>query len=259
MPRRGHIPPMPRLCETCGASFFAYPYRIAKGQSRYCSLACVAEAQRRGQVSRTCATCGQVFTVKRSQHTQRYCSRACRGVSERLPLSDRFWSHVEKTDTCWLWTGAGGRRGYGFLNLDGRPYPAHRLAYELTYGLLLPGIWCLHHCDNPPCVRPDHLFLGTRGDNVRDMVAKQRHWAAVHPERVLRGAMHHSARHPELRPRGEAHARATLTNALVREIRRLYSEAHVSKSGIARGLGISRSCVQHVLAERTWRHVVSDS
>src|SRR3989304_7134143 len=85
-----------------------------------------------------------------------------------------FWKHVDKSSDCWIWKGCTAQ-GYGFPRLHGNGHVrAHRLAWELTYGLIPQGKWVLHHCDNPPCVRPDHLFLGTVQDNMRDAALKGR-------------------------------------------------------------------------------------
>lgn len=92
------------------------------------------------------------------------------------PLEERFWDKVQKTDGCWEWSGAR-TGGYGMLNL-GRQLGtkrAHILSYELNVGPT-DGRWVLHRCDNPPCVRPEHLFLGDVVDNNRDMADKGRAW-----------------------------------------------------------------------------------
>ena len=97
------------------------------------------------------------------------------------PLADRFWSHVDTAGECWEWTGARNtqRGGYGTFTESRksghRIWRAHRLAYELTYGPIPPGLVILHQCDNPACVRPDHLMAGTQADNIADMMAKGRH------------------------------------------------------------------------------------
>jgi hypothetical protein len=125
-----------------------------------------------------CLLCQAPFTVKAStirQGNGKYCSRQCYHFHSRRPLAERFWSHVIKTATCWLWQSTLSSSGYGLFSLyDGKQALAHRFAYELTYGLILPGIHCLHHCDTPLCVRPDHLFLGSHSDNMRDAQRKGR-------------------------------------------------------------------------------------
>lgn len=97
------------------------------------------------------------------------------------PIADRFWSHVERGDEgCWEWQG--GRRlaghqsekGYGYFWLNNGYVRAHRMAWELTNGPIPDDMVVCHKCDNPPCVRPDHLFLGTHGDNHRDAMVKGR-------------------------------------------------------------------------------------
>lgn len=96
------------------------------------------------------------------------------------PPETRFWSHVDKTGDCWLWTASvfKDRYGYGKFNAASekptRVVYAHRFSWELANGPIPDGLWVLHHCDNPPCVRPDHLFLGTQSANVADMHSKGR-------------------------------------------------------------------------------------
>lgn len=93
---------------------------------------------------------------------------------EPRPLTERFWRHVRKTDDCWLWLGG---PGYGRLRTGGKGTPLvgpHRLAWELAYGPVPDGLIVCHRCDNPRCVRPDHLFVGTHGDNARDRERKGR-------------------------------------------------------------------------------------
>jgi hypothetical protein len=83
----------------------------------------------------------------------------------------RFWPKVRKDRGCWVWTGATTTTGYG--RLSGQP--AHRLSWEIHHGPIPAGLFVCHRCDNPGCVRPDHLFLGTHEANMADMVAKGRH------------------------------------------------------------------------------------
>jgi len=95
----------------------------------------------------------------------------------RTPIETRFWAKVQRTEECWLWTGSCGRNGYGHIGRAGHEGGwelAHRLSWVLHNGEIPAESHVLHRCDNPPCVRPDHLFLGTHKDNMRDMVAKGR-------------------------------------------------------------------------------------
>lgn len=91
------------------------------------------------------------------------------------PLPDRFWDKVTKSDECWEFRGARNSSGYGIFQM-GRgigTQKAHIVAWELTRGAR-NGLWVLHKCDNPPCCRPDHLYLGTQADNARDMSRRGR-------------------------------------------------------------------------------------
>lgn len=90
-------------------------------------------------------------------------------------ITERFWSKVRRSAGCWEWTASRTKRGYGqFLLTTGRPILAHRMVWVLTHGVIPDGLYVCHKCDNPQCVRPDHLFLGSQGDNMRDMSAKGR-------------------------------------------------------------------------------------
>ena len=136
---------------------------------------------------------------------------------------------------CHEWTGyCHPTRGYGQIGLGVRSAgigETHRVAYELAHGPIPPGMFVCHRCDNPPCVNPDHLFLGTHTDNMRDMVTKGRGSGA-------RGLRNHNAR---------------LTDEQVQEIRAQYVPG-VNASKIARRFGISRQYVRE-LAQGKWRKV----
>src|SRR3989337_2953646 len=92
---------------------------------------------------------------------------------QRQSLTDRFWKYVVKSDGCWEWSGTKSR-GYGVLThaIDRAGVLAHRLSWMLHFGAIPAGLNVCHHCDNPPCVRPTHLFLGTHSDNHADMMQK---------------------------------------------------------------------------------------
>lgn len=85
-----------------------------------------------------------------------------------------FWTRVEKTGNCWIWTGRTLPTGYGRFWLTGREVYSHRFAWEMAHGAIPVGMSVCHTCDNPSCVRSDHLFLGTQKDNMADAKAKGR-------------------------------------------------------------------------------------
>jgi hypothetical protein len=88
-----------------------------------------------------------------------------------IPLMDRFWTKVDKTGDCWMWTACRDRQGYGQIDAQ----RAHRVAYADRHGPIPAGMYVLHSCDNPPCVNPAHLRLGTHEENMREMVERARH------------------------------------------------------------------------------------
>lgn len=93
-------------------------------------------------------------------------------------LRAEFWSRVERGTDCWEWTRQRDRYGYGRFWLEGKHRKAHRVAWELTRGPIPAGLYVCHSCDNPSCVRPLHLHLGTNADNQREAVARGRNYHA---------------------------------------------------------------------------------
>lgn len=150
-------------------------------------------------------------------------------------LRERFWSKVAigQPDECWLWTANAHKRGYGaFVLRKYHPFPASRVAYALAVGPLADGEVACHHCDNPPCCNPGHLFKGTQSDNGMDCVEKGRKNSA----------------------KGEAHANARLDEAAVARIRATPMTFGV-KAALAREYGVSHTAIRCVLSGKTWRHV----
>lgn len=105
-------------------------------------------------------------------------------------MSARFWSKIDETPgqgpqgECWEWKASLQNEGYGQFQTGITVVLAHRRAYELTHGPIPDDLWVLHHCDNRPCCRPSHLFLGTATDNNADMIAKGRHRAGHNVSRL---------------------------------------------------------------------------
>ena len=98
----------------------------------------------------------------------------------KRPIKDRFWEKVELTPSCWIWTGGKSAKGYGVLWVDNTFKRSPRVSWELAVGAIPTGVLVLHRCDNPPCVRPDHLYLGTAKDNAWDRERRGRSRRRAH-------------------------------------------------------------------------------
>src|SRR5262249_11680270 len=148
-------------------------------------------------------------------------------------------SHTDRIDDCWEWGLARSPSGYGKIKHAGRHYRVHRLVWTLLRGPIPRGLFVCHHCDNPPCVKIDHLFLGTPADNSADMVRKGRAAKGCHvpPERRLRGT-----RNPV----------SKLTEAKVRQIRKQYVSG-ISQSSIARHFGVKQPCISAIVLGQNWK------
>lgn len=170
--------------------------------------------------------------------------------------AEAFWRRVRKTATCWLWTGPTNGR-YGRI---GRRTYAHRASYEMAYGPIPRGLFVLHNCDVPLCVRPDHLRLGTARENSYDAMERRRvatgdrHGTRKHPESVARGVRHGTKTHPEKVQRGEARPAAKLIEQQVREIRGL-AVLGDSSAEIARRYGVTPTVVRRIVSGEAWKHV----
>lgn len=138
-----------------------------------------------------------------------------------LTVEQRFWHYVQKQDACWVWMGAKSPSGYGRFNFLGRTVQAHRLAFELVRGTT-EGLHVCHTCDNPACVNPDHLFLGTDADNHMDKARKLR-------------------------------AGKALTGEQVKEIKQLVASGIILQD-IANQFEVSRKSIQRIKNGQYWRH-----
>lgn len=171
---------------------------------------------------------------------------AARNRGTPVLVASDFWAKVDQTGECWLWLPKWRDNwGCGYLRWNGRQVRAPRLAWELTYGPIPPGMFVCHHCDNPPCVRPDHLFLGSNADNVADMVRKGRH---------ARGATSGARLHPDRIRRGEQNGTAKLTAVAVREIRSRYAAGEI-RADLARAYGVSHNTIVRVVTGQHWKHL----
>lgn len=160
----------------------------------------------------------------------------------------RFWAKVRKTDRCWLWTASTRNKGYGAFGytLNGETVQdrAHRFSYRLHKGEIPDGMVVCHTCDTPACVNPDHLFLGTKADNNKDMTEKGRR---------IPGGTHCGDSGQWIR--GEAHHGAKMNKESVLEIRALYATGHWSYSKLAKKFNINISAVSKIVTRKHWKHI----
>ena len=187
----------------------------------------------RRRETRVCLFCQRTFEVQLSRLARgcgKYCSRSCWLEVKSRRVEQRFWSMVNKTDSCWVWLGRPMKQGYGRLRVAGYTIKAHRFSYELANGPIPDGLLVCHSCDNRSCVRPDHLFVGTNDDNMADMARKGR-----------------SAQ-------GERNTKARLEAGDVRSIR-LRVKAGEKQARLAIEYGVARGTINHIVAGRTWGHV----
>jgi hypothetical protein len=156
-----------------------------------------------------------------------------------VTIETRVWEFVNKTETCWLWTGSKNNHGYGQLAVPGKsPQAAHRVIYELVKGPIPEGMNLLHTCpggDNPACVNPDHLRPGNQRENWEDMVRN----GTYSPP-------------PIVRLKGEDSPHAKLTWPKVRAIRKMKEESRLSNGAIGEKFGVGRDTVRDIILFRTW-------
>lgn len=159
----------------------------------------------------------------------------------------RFWKKVQRTDYCWTWTGRPNEKGYGRFGINYRNVFAHRFSWLITHGDIPEGLNVLHKCDNPICVRPDHLFLGTIADNNEDMRSKGR--AAPMPKTPNIGRFQRGGRMS-----GENHHLARLTANDVLEIRNLRATGTRLRV-LAQRFGVSEANISQIAKRKVWKNV----
>lgn len=143
----------------------------------------------------------------------------------------RFWDKVRlgSPNECWEWLAHRNHTGYGTFRLNGKEQKAHKASYQLNVGAIPEGMCVCHHCDNPSCINPAHLFLGTQVDNVADRDAKGR----------------------QAKLKGENNGRAKLTDADVLAIR----DSGLSQNEIAAEYGVSQTVVSNIKIRKSWKHI----
>lgn len=194
--------------------------------------------------------CGQKTRISHKNETRyghikgeprRFLVGHCSRVRDPRSLEQRFWSRVNKNgsipahrpelESCWEWIAGKHGFGYGMFCINSKNERAHRVAWELTNGEIPDGLWVLHKCDNPCCVNPNHLFLGTVQDNIEDMINKGRH--------LIVG--------------GESNSSARLTWVQVKAIRKQYAKNNISQHALAKQMGVSPGTIWNIVHGKTWR------
>jgi hypothetical protein len=155
-------------------------------------------------------------------------------------VQDRFWSKVDASDPdgCWPWTASRDSLGYGFFRVttNASMSKAHRVSWELANGAIPEGLVVCHRCDNPSCVKPAHLFLGSLSDNTQDSIKKGR-WN-YSPQRW-----------------GESSPAAKLTTEQVEEIRSRYASGAVSQRELGCEYGVSQTAISKIVRGVRWKHL----
>lgn len=145
---------------------------------------------------------------------------------------NRFWSKVVKSDHCWTWSGGQDKDGYGRIKVKGKHYRSNRFVWMFMRGAIPPGMVVCHHCDNPKCVRLDHLYAGTISDNARDM--------------LMRGRDHVT---------GDKNYFHVLTEDQAREIYLIGATTLRTYTSIASDYGVSPLAVQRICLGVSWKHL----
>lgn len=153
------------------------------------------------------------------------------------PVLDRFLALVTKTSSCWLWVGSVSSRGYGSFTICKNGcrtgVGAHRVSFELFVGPIPRGHYVCHRCDNPRCVNPRHLFVGTPLENSGDCVQKGRN----------------------AHLRGEGNPDSRLVSSEVQLIRKLYVPGKYGQHRLAKMFGVTKRTVRLILRRELWRHL----
>lgn len=241
-------------CYSCHKEFTGGVFKCRT--SKYCSKQCAHIGFKIKRSLKECNTCKKEFLILPSQRKGKYCSTKCIRPIHKIDKFDcgkarRFWSiateeekikrltHlyenlITKHDNkCWILNKVPSKNGYVHFNMGRNKYIlAHRLSWIIHRGNIPDNLMILHKCDNPPCTNPDHLFIGTHADNVKDKINKKRHNAS----------------------HGSSHYNAKLNDDMVLKIKKLIKEGY-SQSAIAHKFEVRPSTIQNIADGKTWKHV----
>lgn len=234
-------------CERCEKDYSCY---VAAGRkSRFCSKKCMIVLEHHGE--KNCETCGKNFKWYRgkTRNEPRFCSHSCQGSGvkewrskhkfswkgkteeEKLPMMKiMFYERIEKTESCWIWKGSKIKSGYGIISFGGKPISAHRLSWKIHHEEIGSDMIVRHLCNNPICVNPEHLAIGTHQDNSDD--------------RVKAGNS----------GKGSQNCNSSLNEEDIKKIKNLLVLG-ISGAEIGRRFNVSRTTINNIKKQRTWRHV----
>lgn len=189
----------------------------------------------------------------------------------RISAEARFWAKINKNGPvqphcpelgpCWVWTGKAPANFYPTIHAGTHKWYAHRFSWVLHNGIIPDNLCVLHKCDNRHCVRPDHLWLGTKAENSADMARKgrsttgDRNPSRLYPERRVRGDRHPFRLHPELLVRGQDRTQAKLTDDVVRTIRARYAAGGISQQQLADDYHVCSALISGIVHRKRWKHI----
>jgi hypothetical protein len=216
-----------RMCQTCKNQFSAYPSTVKVGKAKFCSTKCRNISDRVEWIKKNCEHCGTEFSVLPSSNRKdaaRFCSRKCFALDSQQDQAAKFWNKVLKTETCWLWQAVKTDNGYGIFRLNtGQNMLAHRVSWEMHNSKIPEGLHVCHHCDVRNCVRPEHLFIGTRNANMFDCFQKGRFASKLKADDV-------------------------------RDIRKKFSQGESVKE-LAKQYDVGSSNIHLIVKRKSWKHV----
>lgn len=192
-------------------------------------------------ITANCLTCGNTFHPTRFEialNKGKYCSPHCYQQRPKGDVGDRLAQGLQKDGDCLVWTGFKNRDGYGHLTHNTIQYKTHRLAYELAFGSIPSGLLVCHHCDNPACCNPEHLYAGTPADNSRDRDQRGR-WRGGSGGGGVKGSQHHATK---------------FTDAVILAIREIARNG-ISQHKIAKHFNVHQSCISRIVTRKRWGHI----